>query len=160
MDTARRDAFLEMADTHKGILYKIARLYEKDEDDRKDLLQEMLLQLWLSFDKYDGSTRLSTWIYRIALNVAISAYRKQARRREVREPVPETTIGADPETDELLDRLKAYIQELRELDRALLILSLDGNSHIEIADILGITPTNVSTRLSRVRQQLRQKFNP
>ncbi|MBO9640738.1 MAG: RNA polymerase sigma factor, partial [Siphonobacter aquaeclarae] len=116
--------------------------------------------LWLSFDKYDGSTRLSTWIYRIALNVAISAYRKQARRREVREPVPETAIGADPETDELLDRLKAYIEELRELDRALLILSLDGNSHTEIADILGITPTNVSTRLSRVRQQLRQKFNP
>lgn len=160
MDTSRRDAFLEMIEIHKGIFYKIARLYERDADDRNDLLQEMFLQVWLSFDKYDGRTLPSTWLYRIALNVAISAYRKQVRRREVREPIPDTLIDTDDDTDETLDRLQVYVRELKELDRALLILSLDGNTQAEIADILGLTPTNVSTRLSRIRQQLRQKFNP
>lgn len=162
---ARAAPFLDMLDAHKGIVYKVARAYCRDAEDRKDLIQEICLQLWLAFGRYDPQYKLSTWIYRIALNVAISAYRKDRRRAGLHPPLPGDILllqvpdTQDPPHPEL-ERLHAFIQTLPALDRAALLLSFDGHAQQEIADILGLTATHVSTKLHRIRQQLKQSLNP
>ena len=156
--------FLEMLENHKGIIYKIVNSYCKDEEDRKDLSQEIIVQLWKSFDKYDNKFKYSTWIYRIALNVSISFYRKEKRRSEISYPLPENLFSVqgndDIEEKNYLNKLlKDFIAELKELDRALIILYLDEKSHKEIAEILGLTETNVATKISRIKKLLKQKFS-
>lgn len=159
----KRDAhaFLEIIESHKGIIYKVANSYCRNEEDRKDLLQEVILQLWLSFSRYDEQYKLSTWMYRIALNVAISFYRKESRRSIINQPIPEAIIYLQQpqEKNADLERLHRFIRELKEIDRAIIILYLEGNAQQEIAEILGLTQTNVSTRVSRIKQQLKQKFS-
>lgn len=159
---ARAAPFLDLLDAHKGIVYKVARAYCQDAEDRKDLIQEICLQLWLAFGRYDPQYKLSTWVYRVALNVAISAYRKGRRRAALHPPLPDGLLLELPDTQDPphpeLERLHALIQSLRELDRAVLLLSLDGHPQQEIADVLGISPTHVSTKLARIRQHLRLQF--
>ena len=156
--------FLEMLEGHKGIIYKIVNSYCKDEEDRKDLTQEIIIQLWKSFEKYDDRYKYSTWVYRIALNVSISFYRKEKKRGEISNPLPDNlfSIQADNETEEkdyLSKLLKEFISELKELDRALIILYLDEKSHKEISEILGLTETNVATKIGRIKKLLKQKFS-
>jgi RNA polymerase sigma factor (sigma-70 family) len=163
MTTERSDAFLGVVDAHKGILYKIARLYCREADDRDDLMQEMIIQLWKSFDRYDPQYKYSTWIYRICLNVAISFYRKESSRKEISHPLTEAMIhfrGIDPVSDreEEIHQLYDFISALRELDKALMLLYLDEKSYREISEIMGLTETNVATKLNRIKAQLRQKF--
>ena len=163
--SARAAPFLDLLDAHKGIVYKVARAYCKDAEDRKDLIQEICLQLWLAFPRYDPQLRASTWVYRVALNVAISAYRRERRRDALHPPLPEgLLLHQVPDVQEpphpALDRLHAFIQGLKALDRALILLSLDGHAQQDIADILGLTPTNVSTKVARIKQQLRLHFTP
>jgi RNA polymerase sigma-70 factor (ECF subfamily) len=158
------DHFLDLLDTHKGIVYKIARAYARTTEDREDLTQEITLQLWRTLDRYDGRTQWSTWIYRVALNTAISYHRRrQTRQRQAAEWATlfryeaEEAPGADPR----LAQLQAFIQELKPLDKALILLYLDGKSQREMAEIMGLTPTNVSTKVGRIKQRLKQKFlNP
>jgi len=155
--------FLAMIEANKGIIYKIANAYCKNATNRMDLIQEIILQLWLSIHKYNEKFRQSTWIYRIALNVAISFYRKENRRIEINNPFPEETIylEEEPATDYLnedIDQLYVFIRALKEIDRAIMLLFLEGSSQTEIADILGLTPTNISTKILRIKQQLQQKF--
>lgn len=158
-----KEQFVKIIDVHKGVLYKIANTYCKEQEDRQDLIQEMIMQLWLSFDKYDDRFKFSTWIYRIALNTAISFYRKtkthQQKTMELT-AVLATTLEAEEIVQENPDLqiLKAFIQELKELDKALILLYLDGLKQKEIAEIVGITPTNVSTKIARIKKLLRRKF--
>lgn len=157
------NAFLEVIEAHKGILYKIARLYCRETDDRDDLVQEMIIQLWKSFDRYNPQYKYSTWIYRICLNVAISFYRKENSRKEMSHPLTEAVLhfsGSDPAEDrrEDIHQLYQFISELREMDKALMLLYLDEKSYKEMAEIMGLTETNVATKLNRVKAQLRQKF--
>mgnify|MGYP001616672047 FL=1 len=160
----KRDAqnFLTVIGSNKGIIYKVANSYCKDEENRKDLIQEIIIQLWLSFDKYDETYKLSTWMYRIALNVSISFYRKEHRRNEINQPLPDGILYLHEEhTGELnteIDQLHQFIKELKEIDRAVILLYLEGNNQQEIAEILGLTMTNVSTKVSRIKQQLKEKF--
>ena len=162
--TMDSNKFLEMLEKHKGIIYKIVNSYCKDEEDRKDLAQEIIVQLWKSFDKYDSKFKYSTWIYRIALNVSISFYRKEKRRSEISHPLQEYMFSFQ-ENDDTVEKnylnklLKDFIAELKELDRALIILYLDEKSHKEIAEILGLTETNVATKISRIKKLLKQKFS-
>ena len=159
-----RGNFLSVIETNKGIIYKVANSYCKDDEDRKDLVQEIIFQLWQSFGKYDEQYKISTWMYRIALNVAISFYRKSTRRKYLSAPFTETIINiADNkehvELEKDISLLQQFISELGELDRALILLYLENKSYREIADILGITETNVATKISRVKDKLKQKFN-
>ncbi|MCW3467075.1 RNA polymerase sigma factor [Chitinophaga nivalis] len=158
------DPFLAVIAAHKGIIYKVANLYCRDEENRKDLIQEILIQLWLSFPKYNEQYKLSTWMYRIALNVAISFYRKENSRHPINHPLPEQVLylqeeqgGGNRDTD--LDHLHRFIKELKEIDRAVIILYLEKNSQQEISKILGLTATNVATKVARIKQQLQQKFS-
>lgn len=157
------EEFLSVLDGHKGILYKVANSYCRHEEDRKDLIQEIIFQLWRSFEKYDGRSRYSTWIYRIALNVAISFYRKEkvAGFPSVEITAAVLSIGNPQQNEEKetdLTILQQFISELKELDRALLLLYLEEKSYREIAEIIGITETNVATKIGRIKTRLRQQF--
>jgi len=155
--------FLEVIESHKGIIYKIANSYCKNEENRKDLIQEIIYQLWLSFDKYDEKYKLTTWMYRIALNVSISFYRKEYRRDEINQPVPDEILylhneNYSGESQSEVEQLYRFIKELKEIDKAVIFLYLEGNSQQEMSMILGLSVTNIATKVSRIKQQLKQKF--
>jgi RNA polymerase sigma factor (sigma-70 family) len=162
---ADQDRFLALLEEHKRILYKVANAYCRNREDRPDLIQEMVAQLWRSFERFDGRVRFSTWMYRIAMNVAISFYRSEGRRIRDAAPLEEQAFdlaAADRVSESVSDDvrlLQQLIHGLNEMDRALIILSLDGYSHDEIAEILGISPSNVSTRIHRIKQRLQREFD-
>ena len=156
---ATQEAFLQCLNSHRKILYKVANTYCWNAGDREDLVQEITIQLWRSFGSFDGRCRFSTWMYRIALNVAISFHRQaSARDRHLvpgEEHLVEIADGSKEQSAEL-QFLHNFIRSLGGLDRALLLLYLDGNSHQEIAEVLGITATNVATKIGRLKQRLRE----
>src|SRR4051794_10475326 len=160
-----QERFLILLDEHKKILYKVASSYCRNPEDRRDLEQEIVAQLWRSFDRYDDGYRFSTWMYRIALNVAISFSRSETRRSRHTVPAEDSILeiaadGSAPgESDENLRLLHQFIERLDELDRALIILYLDGNRYDTIAEVLGISETNVGTKISRIKQRLRRDFS-
>lgn len=161
MTGTQSQAFMEVVEGHKALIYKIARIYARNDEDRKDLVQEIIFQLWRSFGKYDPSYRWSTWIYRIALNVSISFYRREKRRQTLSVPMPERVLHIEDEENILHEDIRLlyrFIRELKEIDRALIVLSLDGYLQKEIASILGLSETNISTRIARIKNRLKQKF--
>ncbi|WP_078831883.1 RNA polymerase sigma factor [Sediminibacterium ginsengisoli] len=157
------DLFLSVVEAHKGIIYKIAHSYCSDPEDRKDLVQEIIVQLWRSLHRYNDQYKYSTWIYRVSLNTAISFYRKQSHHKKIVSDLPagilyETPLaGTGPEQNDL-DLLQQFIADLREFDKALMLLYLEEKSHKEMASIMGISETNVATRIGRIKQQLKQNF--
>jgi RNA polymerase sigma factor (sigma-70 family) len=156
------DQFSTLIEEHKGIIYKIANSYCRNAEDRKDLIQEIVVHLWKSHDRYDDRFKLSTWIYRVALNVAISAYRREKKRSERVSPLEEIIIepAAEPvgESDPKIATLHRIIDQLDELNRALMILYLDDNSYRDIARILGLTETNVATKINRLKLKIKEQF--
>jgi RNA polymerase sigma factor (sigma-70 family) len=157
-DTTSRH-FERLLEENAGILYRVARSYTRGPDEREDLVQEMVVQLWRSFGRYDEAQRFSTWMYRIALNVAISAVRTESRRaRHIVVADADALQVAAPERDPRLDDMYEAIQRLDQLSRALVVLHLEGNPHEVIAEVLGISESNVSTRLGRIKQQLKRDF--
>ncbi|NER14384.1 sigma-70 family RNA polymerase sigma factor [Leptobacterium flavescens] len=155
--------FLRTLKAHEKILFKVCNLYCRNPEDRKDLMQEIIIQLWTSFHRYDSKYRLSTWMYRVSLNVAISYYRKTKRHADNHFSSLSHLIEVfDTEDNEHLEEntrlLYRFIRELNDLNRALIMLYLDDYSYKEIAEIMGITVTNVSTKINRIKKQLKQKF--
>lgn len=160
-ETAHKD-FEELLSSNRGIILKVAHTYCFHPDDRADLVQEIAVQLWRSWPKYDPQRKFTTWMYRIALNVAISFVRKEVHRRDT-VPLEEThdTIGrdaCDSESNVQAQRLLEYINRQPPLDRALLLLYLEEKSQREIAEILGMTESNVSTKISRLKQRIRKEM--
>jgi RNA polymerase sigma factor (sigma-70 family) len=156
--------FVRLMKENKGIIYKICNSYCADRDDRDDLAQEIIYNLWKSFGSFDDRFRFSTWMYRIALNVAISFYR-QERRFKDHDPVSEGLIVFEDDPDDKteavnnLKLLQDFINELKEIDKALILLYLDGKSHKEMAEITGFTETNVATKINRIKEKLRDNFS-
>lgn len=160
---AKEQEFLSILEAYKKLLFKISNAYCSDSEDRKDLLQEIILQLWRAYPKYDDTYALSTWMYRIALHVSISFQRKQKSRRglrpDARDPILE--IHEEAEQEELAEniiRLNTFISKLKKLDKALMILYLEGKSHQEIAEILGLSKSNVGTKIGRIKEKLKKYF--
>lgn len=155
-----RHAFMERLDEHRGILVRVANAYCRNPVDRDDLLQDIVVQLWRADPRFDGRASFSTWAYRIAVNVAISFCRGQTRKkRDVvqTEPAAFDRLAAhDAGPDDQLVQVRALIDTLDELSRALMILYLDDRSYAEIAEILGISETNVATKIARIKQKLKQ----
>jgi RNA polymerase sigma-70 factor (ECF subfamily) len=153
--------FQSLVAAHRGIILKVAATYCSHPEDRADLAQEIALQLWRAWPGYERERPFSTWMYRVALNVAITHLRRDGRRGE-EEPLGdqhETLVGArdvDAEDRERLAIVQRAMQSLGRFDRALLLLHLEGCSHRESADVLGTTEGNIATRLGRIRQQLRR----
>ena len=160
--TARQhqQRFEALLHEHRRIVFKVAGLYSRSAADREDLVQEICVQSWRSFGRYDeGQAKFSTWLYRIALNVAISQARRwpDADRCEPLDTHHLETIGGEAiaEPDERLAALHAFIGQLDRLNRALILLYLEDRSYVEMAEILGISETNVATKISRIKQKLR-----
>jgi RNA polymerase sigma factor (sigma-70 family) len=158
---ALQEKFQTLVDEHKKILYKVCNSYCRNRDDREDLAQEIIIQLWRSFGSFDARCQFSTWMYRIALNVAISFYRREDVRTRYVLSDEEHLLNAVDETanqSEEIQILFQFIGELDPLNKALVLLYLEGNSYLEIAEVLGITETNVATKINRLKQSMRQEF--
>ena len=155
--------FLSIIEENKRIIFKICNAYCQNAADREDLAQEIIYQLWKSWNSFNTNFKLSTWMYRIALNVAISFYRKEKKTTETvfmgdhLIEIVDENLEEGLETN--LNALQQFINELKELDRALMILYLEEKSHKEIAEIIGISTTNVATKIGRIKEQLKQKFS-
>jgi RNA polymerase sigma-70 factor (ECF subfamily) len=157
-----RQQFGTLLQQHRGIVLKVAGTYCRNRADRDDLAQEIAAQLWRSFPSFDPKQTFCTWMYRVALNVAISFARSRRIRghrvvaldERVHDAVDEN--ATDPEADEHLALLYAFIDRLDALNRALLLLYLDERSYREIADVLGITETNVATKIGRLKRRLQE----
>ena len=162
----RSDArFLALLEAHRKIVLKVAAVYCWDAEERNDLVQEITMQLWRAFPSYDARRVFSTWMYRVALNVAISFARKTGRRRRVMSPLEAVEVdppaaASGPEPDERLEALYRCMRGLDPFSRALLTLYLDERSHREIAEVLGISETNVGTKIGRLKERLRSELTP
>ncbi len=160
----KSEIFLSVVQSNKGIIYKIVNSYCQNFEDRKDLVQEIIIQLWKSFDNYDDNFKYSTWMYRISLNVAISFYRRENSRKKISYSLTEGIINF-PDIENIgpdhsdLSILQNLISELKDLDKALILLFLEEKTHKEISQIMGISETNVSTKLNRIKSTLKEKFN-
>ena len=153
----RQQAFGTLLQRHAGIVFKVANTYARLPEDRADLAQEIAAQLWRAWPKYDPARSASTWMYRVALNVAISHVREQSvRQRHDAVPLDDDlhdmadSSATDHENENHLRLLQAFIARQPPLDRALLLLYLEERPQREIAEILGITESNVSTKIGRL----------
>lgn len=159
MDT-KETQFLQLIGKNKGILYKISKIYQDDPDGRDDLLQEMILQLWLVFGSFRGESKFSSWMYRVALNTAIAFFKKQKRRPD-REQLPYQYDKAEElcpagEKEEQLAAFYKAVQQLDKIEKALIYLYMENQPYEEIAATLGITDGNVRVRLNRVKSKLKE----
>lgn len=161
---AMRAEFGQLLERHRGIVLKIAHSYCRDAEDRRDLAQEIAAQLWRAWPAWDRARPFPTWMYRVALNVAISHARSVGERRHL--PLDEADAGAvheddgGREADDGLRALYACIARLDPLNRALMLLYLDERSQREIGEILGLSETNVATRIGRLKQRIREQLCP
>ena len=155
-----RSEFVKIVKDNKGIIYKITRIYTDTRDDQQDLYQEILYQLWKSFDTFKNNAKISTWIYRVALNTSL-AYLHQKKRFSRRTDIQEIIVEVEDKEDNFLEdrivQMYQMIKKLNEGERGLILLYLDGKSYEEISIITGFTLSNVGTRLNRIRQKLKDQ---
>lgn len=158
----REKIFLSILNNHKGIIYKVANTYCDDNSDRDDLIQEITIQIWRSMENFNEQYKWSTWIYRIALNTSISFYRKNKTHKgktiALNALIEIPKAMDEPLEDENFILLRKFIRELKEIERALILLHLEGLSSHEIADIMATTQTNITTKISRIKNKLKVKF--
>ncbi len=155
-DIEQRRIFTAWLDDHKGIVFKIVRAYAFTPHDQDDLFQDISLQLWQSIPDFRGEAKPSTWIYRVALYAASTWVRKEKKRpptRPLAEMEQTLTMTAQPR-DERLDWLYEQIALLNLIDRSVCLLMLDGFSYKEMADLLGISESNVGVKIHRIKQHL------
>ncbi len=154
----QEDHFLEVIEGNKKLIFKIANSYCEDPEDRKDLVQEIVLQLYRAFPKYNDNYAITTWIYRIALNISISFYRKEKSRKRTTEGY-QYVIEIEEEREDIKNEkvklLYDFIENLNSIDKAIIILFLEGRKNKEIAEIMGFSLSNVSTRMNRIKIKLR-----
>jgi RNA polymerase sigma-70 factor (ECF subfamily) len=150
--------FVARLGEHQRLVYRVAGSYARGRADLDDLVQEIVTQAWRAFPSYDPQRRFSTWLYRVALNVAISWLRAEGSRR--RQSVPydaglhEPATEDDVEADDGVRILRGFIASQAPLDRAVLLLYLEDRPLAEIAEILGVTTTNLTTKINRLKQRL------
>ncbi len=165
MNHDARQAFGELLERHRRIVFKVAHTYAWDPDDRDDLAQEIAAPLWRAYPGYDPARSFSTWMYRIALNVAISHVRSSTQRDRHSVALDDALhdvadeSGGDPESEQQQRALQQVIAGLDRINRALLLLYLEDRSNREIGDILGLSESNVSTKISRLKQRIRNDLS-
>ncbi|MEM6628076.1 MAG: sigma-70 family RNA polymerase sigma factor [Bacteroidota bacterium] len=151
------EEFVQWIRANEGIIYKITRAYESHPENQKDLYQEIVYQLWKAYPKFRREAKVSTWIYRIALNTSLT-YKKQSQKRRAKTlqefELPEIGEESDPFQKDRLQQLYQSIQQLTLVEKGLILLYLEGKSYAEMGEIMGFTPTNVGTRLARIRKKL------
>lgn len=153
--------FTALVTEYQRVIYKVCYMYATDEYTLEELYQETVISLWKAFPQFRGCSKVSTWVYRIAMNTCISYFRKSSIR-PVTIPITfhiETTLTDDSEQNIYLRELYRMISQLGKLDRALILLWLEEKSYQEIADIMGITKSNVAVKINRVKEKLKRMSN-
>jgi len=163
VDMVRKSRFLELVEQNQDIVHKICGLYAVNTDDRKDLSQEIVCQLWKSYQSFRGDSKFTTWMYKVALNTALLNLRRNrfmVRTESLKEhhgDIPAET--GDQEKHGKISRLYEAINQLREFDRAIILLYLEQFSYRDIAEVIGISQANVSVRLVRIKKKLKELLN-
>jgi len=158
----KKEIFTAAIKQYEGLLYKIASVYTNTMEDRDDLLQEIIYQLWKSFDSFAQKSALSTWMYRVAMNTAIYHLKKDKRQVSTVSLDEQPFDHPDVKNDELEEKwriLRHHLNNLNLLDKGIVMLYLENKSHEEIAQITGISISNVGTRLSRIKEKLKQQIS-
>jgi RNA polymerase sigma-70 factor (ECF subfamily) len=160
-DGERDRIFGEWLAGHKGILFKVVHAYAFEHADRQDLFQEVAIQVWRSVDAFRGESSVPTWMYRVALNTAINWNRREDRHRKGKEPFEGAegllTTATDGRPDPRVEWLYRQIAQLKDVDRSVALLLLDGYSYKEIAGITGLTESNVGVKINRIKSALAGK---
>jgi RNA polymerase sigma-70 factor, ECF subfamily len=155
---AEEKKFVDLINQHQGLIHKVCIMYENDPDVRNDLFQEIVLQLWKSFSSFRGEAKITTWMYRIALNTAISGFRKDTRKVKT-EDLNDAHFNISERPDdreENFQKLQWAIRQLSEIDRAMIMMALEEVPYEEIAETVGISQNNVRVRMNRIREKLRK----
>ena len=149
--------FLNLILAHKGIIYKASSIYTDSREDREDLYQEIVLQLWKSFDNFRGEAKITTYMYRVAMNTAIGFLNKSKRQHHIIRTVtlPDLQEEIAVETKEQSQRLHRAIGHLNVIEKGIVFLFLEGKSYHEIGVITGFTENNVGTRMTRIKTKLK-----
>jgi RNA polymerase sigma factor (sigma-70 family) len=149
-------AFLKIVEENQGIIYKVCKMYRDSKEDEEDLFQEIVLQLWKAYPKFRDESKVSTWMYRIALNTAIATFKKNKIELEFKETIPKDYHSNYTESQsENEERLFEAIRTLSKADKAFIALYLEDYSHKEIAEITGITENYAGVKISRIKEKLK-----
>lgn len=158
---SNKEEFADIIREHQGLLYKVSAIYTNNEPDREDLFQDIVYQLWKYFDSFRNESKISTWMYRVAMNTAIT-HLKKVKRTPTSESITDSQIQISNVKDEVFEErmrlLHQQIHDLNTLERGIMLLLLEGKSYQEISEITGLKPSNVGTRISRIKQKLRENM--
>ncbi|MBC9931010.1 RNA polymerase sigma factor [Chitinophaga qingshengii] len=155
-----QEIFLGILRQHEGILHKICRLYRDTPEDREDLFQEMVYQLWRSYPSFQGEAKVSSWIYRIALNTALASFRKKMPEVTYPDRLPDDSAISVPVFTDQQEQLFQALQQLNDGEKALMTLYLEDLSYQEIAAIIGIEPNYVGVKINRIKSKLKTILKP
>ncbi|REC63229.1 RNA polymerase subunit sigma-70 [Chryseobacterium pennae] len=160
MSTPTEAAFLKLVNQHKGILYKASRIYADSIEDREDLQQQILIQLWKSYQNFKGNSEFSTWMYRVAINTAITYLKKEKQRSKNHTDTPHHfevhQEDYNPNKDQQLEIFYTAVQELNALEKAVIFYFMEGMSHKEIGNNLGLSEGNARVKLNRTKEKIQQ----
>lgn len=155
----KEEVFTNLIREHQGLLYKVTSIYTDNKQDQEDLFQEVVYQLWKYFDSFRNESKITTWMYRVAMNTAISHLRKAKRKPDSASTADMVVTIIEPDVDEeyevRLRLLYTHLKQLNHLDKTLIFLLLEDKSYKEIAEITGLKASNVGTRISRIKQKLK-----
>ncbi len=164
MDKTLEHRFVTQLEEHQNIVHKICRLYTNNSDAHNDLFQEITIQLWRAYPKFRGESKFSTWMYRVALNTAITLYRKSKRNIHTQDyegvSFKITSEPYDDTEEQQLKLMYSALKNLNDIDKALVFLYLENKNYKEIADTLGITEVNARVKMNRIKEKLRTILNP
>jgi RNA polymerase sigma factor (sigma-70 family) len=153
--------FLNTIKKHEGIIYKLVRIYAEHYDDQQDLYQEIVYQLWKSFNSFQGNSTISTWIYKVALNTSlayINLKKNHIGKVALQDIGLQIEDQIDTQEEERITEMYQQIRRLNDIDRAIIFLFLEGKGYDEIANITGFTVSNVGTRLNRIKQKIKSQI--
>ncbi|GLB50256.1 RNA polymerase sigma factor [Neptunitalea lumnitzerae] len=164
MNKELQHTFVTLLEENQNIVHKICRLYTSDQDSHNDLFQEITIQLWKAYPKFRGDAKFSTWMYRVALNTAITLYRKSKKKVKTQEfEGVSFKIKAEEYNDEIEQQLKLMydaIRELNDIDKALVFLYLEDRDYKDISETLGISEVNARVKMNRIKTKLKTVLNP
>lgn len=156
---SKEKEFLSRIETHKGILYKVSKMYMDNRDDQDDLFQEIVCQLWKAYDTFKGESQFSTWMYRVAINTSIVFLKKEKRKIDKYEIASENIKEEESDSqikENQIEHFYKAVQKLDKIDKAIIFYQLEGFSHKEIGENLGISEGNARVKLNRAKEKLKE----
>ncbi len=159
-DETIAERFWKVIEENQKLIYKVSRMYCDNVHDRNDLFQEIIANIWEAFPNFNGNSKISTWMYRIAINTSISwlrDYVKSKKHVQYTDITPQ--INEEADINELTEKLYNTINHLGKIDKAIILLQLDGYTYDEISEIIGLSKTNVATKINRIKQKLKNHLS-